>query len=261
MDKKNIIFLLITIFSTQVKTEIKHVFIDPNVIFTTSQSKAADYVGRWEAFKYTAATGHLPSQERFFKALQDVPAASTVTTYDETYKAPLIISDWLLGVSPKTLTEKIELFLESSKLSNPEKNVYLNTINMMFNSESLAEVQKVRRKIGKLLKQLKEKKYTIYFAGNWTDIEPLKKKFPDVFKYIDHVYTSSEMKLLKPQKDFWKTIWISKHLDPKECLCIESEPQFYETASELECKTVLYRSKKIKQFFSDLQDCSVTISL
>jgi len=261
MNKKNILFLLITIFSAKIETKIKHVFIDPNVIFTTNQSKAADYVGYWESFRYTAATGHLPSQERFFKALQDVPATSTVTTYDETYKAPLIISDWLLGVSAKTLTEKVELFLESSNLRNPEKNVYRNTVNMMFNGKSLADVQKVRRKISKLLKQLKAKKYTIYFAGNWTEITPLKNKFPEVFKYIDHIYISSEMKLLKPQKDFWKTIWISKHLDPEECLCIESEPEFYNRAKELSCKAVLYRSKKITQFSNDLQDCSVTVSL
>lgn len=242
-------------------TEIKHIFIDPNVIFTTNQSKAAGYIGKWEAIKYTGATGHLPSQKHFFADLKNVPATSTVRTYDEGLEAPFIISDWLLGTPTEELAAAIQNFLAKSSLSQTEKNIHTNTSNMMFDSNSLAKVQKVRRKIEKLLKLLKTKKYKLYFVGNWTEIDPLKKMFPQIFKYIDEIYISSQMKQIKPQKEFWKTVWISNHLNPEECLCIEAEPKFYEVASQLDCKVALYHHKKIKQFCAELQSHGVDISL
>ena len=128
MNKKAVLFLIISLYCTPLKTKsfgtkIKHIFIDPNVIFTTNNSKAAGYVGKWESLKYTAATGHLPSQERFFNAVRTVPATSSVITYDETFTAPLIISDWLLGVATSELKTKVKKFLDNSSMSQPEKNV------------------------------------------------------------------------------------------------------------------------------------------
>ena len=124
-----------------------------------------------------------------------------------------------------------------------------------------ASIQKVQKKIEKLLKQLKEKGYTVFFAGNWTDIMPLKNKFPKIFQYIDGIYTSSELKQLKPEAIFWETIFKANHLDPANCLCIEAEPKFHETASSLGCKAVLYDSSHIKHFVRDLKHAGVSVSL
>jgi hypothetical protein len=263
MNKKAVLFLIISLYCTPLKSKIKHILIDPNVIFTTNNSKAAGYVGKWESLKYTAATGHLPSQKHFFDALRTVPATSSVITYDETFTAPLIISDWLLGFSTSDLKTKIKKFLDSSSMSKPEKNVYTNTVNMMFDGTSLAKVQKVRNKVEKLLKQLKQAGYKIYFAGNWTKIEPLKKAFPKIFAQIDGVCISSDIKLLKPEIEFWETVWASQNLTPEECLCIEAEPKFYQTASQsqLPCKTVLYQHKDFKRFCNDLKKVGVSVSL
>lgn len=261
MNKKIALFLCISLYFTSLEAKIKHIFIDPNVFFVTSAPKASWYVGKWNSLKYAAKTGHIPSKKHLFNALRSVPAYSSTITYDETLTAPLIVSDWLLGVPATDLKQQVKQFLNSSSLSKPEKKVYTNTTNMMFDGRCLAEVQKVRKKSENLLRQLKQAGYKIYFTGNWAEIQSIKAAYPHIFSLVDDVCISSEMKLLKPQRAFWETLWDSKNLNPAECLCIEAELKFYQTASQLPCKTIFYQYKNLQQFCIDLQRVGVVVSL
>ena len=121
MNKKNLLFLLITLFCIKTETKITHILIDPNALFRTSHSAAAGHVGKWESLKYAGETGHLPSQKYFFEALQGVEAVSEVRTYDEGLEAPFIISDWLLGEPVADLKAAIQDFLHTTSFSQPEK--------------------------------------------------------------------------------------------------------------------------------------------
>ena len=262
MNKKTFLFFIASLYFTHLQSTITHIFLDPNVVFGTNTSKAAGYVGKWESIKFTAAVGSLPSQKHFFEALMPFTATSATRTYDEGLPAPFIISDWLLGASTAELTAKVKSFLDHSSLSKPEKKVHMNTVNMMFNGQSLAKVQKVRHKIPKLLKQLKQQGYKVHFVGNWANIQPLKEAFPKIFSEFDSISISSDIKQLKPKKEFWETVWANMNINPEECLCIEAEQIFYDVASTLTCKAVLYHSKKdIKHFAAELQAAGVSVSL
>jgi hypothetical protein len=262
MNKKIIIFFITALYFSSIQSTITDIFFDPNAVFETSSSKASGYVGKWEAMKYTAVVGRIPSQEDFFRAIMPVTATSSIRTYDETYPAPFIISDWLLGAPVHVLKNEIKNFLNNSNLSRPEKKVHMNTVNMMFDGTSLARVQKIRSKILKLFKQLKQKGYRLHFVGNWADIQPLKAAFPQIFAHIDTIYISSDIKQLKPQKEFWQTVWTTMNINPQNCLCIEAEEIFYDTAATLPCKTVLYHKKKsMKQFCNELQAAGISVSL
>jgi FMN phosphatase YigB (HAD superfamily) len=259
----NKLFLFFTIFfisSPFVQGKIKHIFIDPNVIFITSHGRAAGYIGSWKALKYMNHTGHLPGQEYLFQDLKDVPAQSKILTYDEGLEAPLIISDWLLGTAQEELTRAVEKYLDASSLSEIEKTIHLSTTKMMFDPISLADIQKIRPGIEKLLRSLKNKKYSIYLAGNWTDIIPLKKRFSHIFELIDGVYISSEMKLLKPQKEFWESVLSLSGCNAEECLCIEAEPVFFQATKQIPCQSIFYENGSNKKLRQALKNYGVNLS-
>lgn len=235
--KKSFILLMlfagITPLSLMAK-QITTILFDIESIFESDDMKASGYIGKFNALKYIAKTGHKPSQEELFKQLKNVKSLSTEYTYNGNLEMPLIFSDWLAQKQPNSkIIDHIQKYLATNKkLADIEVTVLTAIISMMLTPEHLADIQKVLSKVENILKALQQKGYKIYLVGNWAHINSLKSKFNDIFKYFQAATMSGDIHLLKPSRDYYEKVLEMNNIKADQALWIETEPKFASKAKQ-----------------------------
>lgn len=260
MFKKLVISLALLTASPNIFTNpatIKAVFVDINVLFTTDTLKAMKYINTWDATKYTFKMKHKPSQADLFSALMAAPAESTVYTYNENLKMPLLFSDWLLGTeSPANIEKKALKFIQFSRISDIEKKVLSDIVRMMLNPTSLANTQKIVPSAISMMSDLTSKGYTIYIVGNWADSISLKQAFTNVFSYAKETITSHEINTLKPETSFYEAAMKQAQSDINSSVWVEKETQFVSKAKQLGLKVV---NAEAKHLYNEFKTVGITL--
>jgi FMN phosphatase YigB (HAD superfamily) len=100
-----------------------------------------------------------------------------------------------------------------------------------------------------ILKRLKGKGIRIVLASN---TEPPHKKYHEEhgqYAIFDHVYTSCDLKVVKPDKQFFKAILSKENKIPEECFFTDDNEENCRVASSLGIKTYLFANA------TGLKDC------
>lgn len=256
-----LIALLSAIFSHPLGAkQIATILFDVETIFESDDMRASSYIGKINALRYIASTGHKPSQAELFKQLKGVKALSTEQTYNNNLEMPLILVDWLSQKQNNNkIKEIIEKYLSNKNLSDIEVKVLVAVVNMMLTPQHLADVQKVRPKIEALLKALYQKGYKLYLVGNWAHINSLKAEFGDIFKYFHGSIVSGETHLIKPYKEYYANVLEKYNIKADQALWIESEQKFSSKAKQYGYNVVLASDKSYNSIVSGLNSFGVTL--
>lgn len=239
---------------------IQAICFDIETILETDDMRAAHYVGKLDSLRYLRQVGHLPCQNDLFTKLMPIPAESTEFTYNNELKMPLIFSDWLTGLQPATtLSNKVLNFLQNSKLTDIEKTILSNIVNMMFTPASLIDTQKLIKSTEHLVHQLKQKGYTLYLTGNWIHIDLVQQKFEKFLNNFSGFYVSGKLHKLKPTQDFYNTVLEKINLSAADVLWIERESNFTKKAKQYHLNMILLEPKYTKTLKQDLQKFGINL--
>ncbi len=213
--------------SSKIISKVTALFFDIEAIFHTNSMRASSYVGKIDSLRYLSSVGHLPSQEDLFKQLKSIKAQSTQATYNKNLTMPLIFSDWLAAIQSNTkLKDIIQKYFAHKDISDIEKKVLFAIVSMMMTPQHLADTQEVSSKIETLLAKLKASKVKLFLVGNWAHIASLRSEFPEIFKFFDGVYVSSDLHLLKPTQQYYNTVLEKSGITSQDALWIETESKF-----------------------------------
>lgn len=185
------------------------------------------------------------SKKDFFNLLENIPAASTIHTYNNGQKLPLILADWMSGLkTPQEIKLLADKAIENSDFSTAEKNLFYGISQLMFTPKKLAESQTLVVPMAKLLKTFKEAGYKVYILSNWDEesFEAVCKKYPKLFNLCDQLFISGKEKLSKPNPEFFKKLLSEADLKPAECMFIDDEPNNITAAQKLGFKTIEHKT-------------------
>lgn len=240
-------------------SNIKHIFIDINVLIKTSQSSASKIVGIINAMKYTAAVGHVPGKYDFFNALRKVPAQSTQISYNEDLVMPGILCDWLLNLqSNAAIKQAIYQYLDKSSYSDIEKTIYKNISSMMLSPKTFIDTQYLHmiKDFVKLFQTLKKAGYDVHIIGNWDkESEPYLLKLMHSHHMptsMQQCYFSCKAKELKPNPEYFNQLLQTYKTTKHECVIVDIEKMHTQKAKEQGFTSILLHSATPTQLKSEL---------
>lgn len=252
--------LLITVYSQSHPHNIKAVCIDIETLLETHEMKASGYIGKINALKYKVKTGHLPCKADVFKYLAPIPALSQETTSNENMKMPQILCDWLLHAqSFNVLKSTINNYIKQSKLSDIEKTVLTNTVNMMLTPSELADTQQVISATQNLINSLQKHNYKIFIVGNWADSTSLQKQFPNLFAKCNGIFFSESIHHLKPYYEFYDSVLNKIEFTKDEVVWVEKEKEYIQQAKMYDMHVAEFNPKQPKEIITQLHKLHVTV--
>lgn len=249
-------------------SKIKYVFIDINALIAPSTTAASKIIGIINSMKFTALLGKIPSQADFFKALSEVPACTTQTTYHENNSMPCILCDWLLGLQTN---QKIKLLiyehLEKSSITDIEKTIYKNITSMMMSPSIFIDTQYIIKDLSKIIHSLKKNGYNVIIIGNWDkESEPLLFKLLNGHNLPDqkHSYFSYRSEYLKPNPKYFTKLLQhfstkSHMITPEECVIIDVEKNHAIAARSHGFHSILLHGHNASQLKSELSRINIKL--
>lgn len=138
----------------------------------------------------------------------------------------------------ETLTEEEA---KSIIIKNSNKNGHL--IKLAF--ENWYELLTPIEESVKVLKELKDEKYKVYFLSNFhlLAFEYVTKKY-DFFNLFDGGIVSYKEKLIKPEDGIYKRIIEEYQIKPEESIFIDDSQGNIEGARKLNFETILFKNSK-----------------
>ena len=154
---------------------------------------------------------------------------------DDIMEAIFKSKEWIeLDRGTLTEDEAVEMFCSSRKEhSEAIKAIMENWMSMLTPMEESISI----------LKELKTKEYRIYILSNYHE-----KSFKyinennEFFRLVDGKVVSSEVKLLKPEKEIYEELLSKYSLKPEECLFIDDTLVNVQAAREIGIKGVWFKN-------------------
>jgi len=254
--------ILLCTFTQQIRADITHIFIDLSVLFHTNKLAAAKHVGAIASMRYKLNRGELPNERAFFNALKKAKAETAIKTYNEGLDLPFILADWLLSIkSNATLKSEILYKIQGLKISDIEKEVYSNVIEMMLTPSKLIDTLNLDKHAFQILQAL-SKQYIIILTANW-DIESLsilRNSYPEVFSLASQVVVSGDIKCLKPHADFYECLCSTYNINPSDCLSLETEQRFVAATEKIGINVIVTKNTNKHQLQHKLQKFGIIIA-
>ena len=109
--------------------------------------------------------------------------------------------------------------------SPKERDITESVLHVALDPNTFTAVSKPMQSTLKLAKELKDRGYKLYIAGNMPK-EPydiMIKEHPEIKELFDGIYVSSNLGMTKPNPHIFTHIAKEHKLNPKECLVIDDE--------------------------------------
>jgi len=104
-----------------------------------------------------------------------------------------------------------------------------------------------------LLEHLHKKYRLIMLSNNHPPtIDIIKFKHKHLTKFFDKIYFSAELKMKKPNKEFFLHMIKDAKLNPSECIFVDDKEQNVKAGIELGIKGIVF--KNVEQFKKELHD-------
>lgn len=160
-----------------------------------------------------------------------------VDKVSEVHKELFQSEEWVM-LDRGTLTEEEA---KSIIIKNSNKNGHL--IKLAF--ENWYELLTPIEESVKVLKELKDEKYKVYFLSNFhlLAFEYVTKKY-DFFNLFDGGIVSYKEKLIKPEDGIYKRIIEEYQIKPEESIFIDDSQGNIEGARKLNFETILFKNSK-----------------
>ncbi|WML32972.1 HAD family phosphatase [Clostridium sp. OS1-26] len=160
-----------------------------------------------------------------------------VDKVSEVHKELFQSEEWVM-LDRGTLTEEEA---KSIIIKNSNKNGHL--IKLAF--ENWYELLTPIEDSVKVLKELKDEKYKVYFLSNFhlLAFEYVTKRY-DFFNFFDGGIVSYKEKLLKPEDGIYKRIIEEYQIKPEESIFIDDSKGNIEGARKLNFETILFKNSK-----------------
>ncbi len=179
------------------------------VLFSTDTWGTLKQIGWRPMAKFVWNTRKLPGREAFFESLRHpslVRETGNMTVIHQGGELPSILTAWQCGlVSGPDAEHAICRFYDSEEctLSPSVKEMYKGVAHLMLHPPSFVASRKVLLKGFAILKALSEQSdppLLLFGLSNWDreSFALLRRKFPEVFKYLRIVVISGDTKATKP---------------------------------------------------------------
>lgn len=189
--------------------------------FTENHSSALKYLHKASLLRFTAI-GRSPKelQERSNQVMIDFYGKGNT----ELSNQPKLLQDWVLA--KLTNTECLEMYKDAItkiKNSNHTKELLNDVGKLTFTPEILSNVLDVNSKVLAIMEKFYSLGKNVYLVGNINNetYECLKKRFPKLNLFTDTML-SSNVKILKPDPEFFDKMILDWKLTPENCLFIDN---------------------------------------
>jgi FMN phosphatase YigB (HAD superfamily) len=178
------------------------------VLFGTDTWESFKQIGWRPMAKFMWSTRSFPGREAFFESLRHPSLAretGNMSVVHQGGELPSILTAWQCGlISGKDAEHAICTYYDSEEctLSTSAKAMFKGVAHLMLDPASFVASRKVLLKGFAVLKTLSSNDSPLLLVGlsNWDSqsFALLRKKFPEVFKYLKFVVISGETKATKP---------------------------------------------------------------
>ena len=195
-------------------------------------------------------------RSKFFDLLVAIEPYNSQETYrvkdDHGILIPPLMLRWLTGTSGSVIKKEIKDFMGKNKKffsSKEEYELIKNLVALVFSPSSFIESRKLNNDIVKLLPKLAAT-HKILLCSNWDteSFEYCKKKFPEIFNYVEGSVISGDEKCLKPDPLIFKRLIEKYKIDPQCAIFIDDQKENRTAAKQFGFK--VYHPATFKKIMS-----------
>ncbi len=174
-----------------------------------------------------------PIRSKFFDLLVAIEPYKPEEIYrvkdDHGVCIPPLMLRWLTGTSGSVIKKEIKNFMEKNKKffsSKEEYELIKNLGALVFTPSSFIESRKINKDIVKLLPKLAAT-HKILLCSNWDteSFEYCRKKFPEIFNYVEGSVISGDEQCLKPNPLIFKRLIEKYKINPLTQSCVFIDDQ------------------------------------
>ena len=221
MFKHVILFVLLSFGTSSLHSsgelpEITDIHVDPTVIFKTNDPSISMKTAAW----FLASHWRKPTEADLYAPLGRLQATSTVETFKDGRKIPLIFSDLLAGKDPQELHDTAIQHLDSLETTKDTAlGAFSKEIVAVFcNPKQLTSLHVPIKEHIAILRQLRRQGYRIHLTGNYAYPKELRAQYEPLFKKCFHgCRLSGDTGHVKPAREFFEGV------DRKTTIFIETE--------------------------------------
>ena len=207
----------VKVLSTNTENKKAVIFDLNGVLVSTSMMQAARYLGRVKVGAYFLLEGKTPHslKELLYTVLNEYPLSNSLQLCDPYGDIlPAVFCDVFKGQCTETECYKdVKNIIVASKSrfsSDREYALCLKVVDILFNPQVLASMQKIKKMTLQILKECRKKGHEIFIISNYgkESFELLKSNLPELFEEIDpaNIIISAYVQAVKPHKDIYEIL-------------------------------------------------------
>jgi FMN phosphatase YigB (HAD superfamily) len=239
----------------------KVIIFDVNgVLCTTNKLRAAQIIGADVISAYILEQLKFPTSIDLFKALQEIPAISTMHAFNDEIALPQIMVDWKAGIQDtRDIQDAMMTHIAASNLTTAEKNLYTQIVLMITTPAQLIATKQIIIEGLQLARTLKKLGYKLYVLSNWdaASFQLFVKKFPELFTYedqdlFDGIMIAGQQHCLKPDQKIYQAYLKKFNIDPAQAIFIDDSLKNIQTAQKLGIDSIHCQHNNIAQVKKEL---------
>ena len=251
----------ITLSSGENMQSKKALIFDLNgVLLSTSIMQAAAYLGRAKVGAYFLLEGKTPHslKDLLYTVLNEYPLNNTLQLCDPYGDVlPAIFCDVFKGQCTETeCYESVKDIMKANRArfsSDREYALCLKIVDIVFNPEILASMQKIKKMTLQILKDCRKKGHEVFIISNYgkESFDLIQRKLPELFDNIDpeNIIISAHVQAVKPHKDIYEIL--HNRLEAKgivvsseTCFVIDDQVENIDGANNHNMQGILFKNAR-----------------
>jgi len=231
------------------------IFDLPDVVFQQSKTAFAQKVGLGKLTKYTLFNWSNP-ETTCLHALQTISSQESgqpsVPLLLRDKRMPCCIIDWQLGQKSHTQTyhelkKQVEMLAQNNHFkNNQEKELVLRMLDIGIDPQHLNDIVKPAPVMIDLVKELKSRNYKVMILSNLAQEQNdiFHKTYPQITQLFDDIIVSSQVKILKPNKEIYQHLLNTHGLTAQECVYIDNQKDNIEAAQQQGMQSIWHKNMR-----------------
>jgi len=240
--------------SKNTQQKITTVIFDlPDVLFQQSKTAFAQKVGLGKLTKYALFNWSNP-ETTCLHALHTISSQESgqpsVPLLLRDKKMPCCIINWQLGQKSHTqayheLKQQVEMLAQKNHFkNNQEKELVLRMLDVGIDPQHLNDIVKPATAMIELVKELKSRNYKVIILSNLAQeqYDLFHKTYPKITQLFDDIVVSSQVKILKPNKEIYQHLLKTHGLTAQECVYIDNQKDNIESAQQQGMQSISHKN-------------------
>ena len=252
---------IVPLVSAQTSETKKAVIFDLNgVLVTTSIMQAARHLGTAKVGAYFLLEGKTPHslKELLYSVLDEYPLSDGLQLcdpYGDTL--PAVFCDVFKGKCSETEchddVKNIIVANRSRFSSEREYTLCLKIVDLLFNPQVLASIQKIKKMTVQILKECRKKGHEVFIVSNYgkESFELLRNNLPELFDHVspENIIISAHVQAVKPHADIYTILHdrlAAKGIipSPETCFFIDDQQENVDGVNNHNMRGILFTNAR-----------------